>query len=426
MKLFIPKDIFDNPKPPRLFLCTTGKKIIQELPSYDESLDGKWGSYSEASFSIDRQYVDVLTGETKVHPAFDKAEGLRKVYMENMGYFVIQDPDSAYGENDSKTLSCFSSEYETANKYLENFRINTGEVDSKEVIYESSQYGDDATVDQMYKLARYDGWDSNTKYYHRVYTDNDSYDYEQIQIADENVYKSHFGEDMHPEHILYIHGYANVQFYDPYTPELSLLHLIFAKIPEWKIGNVDYTLWHKERKFDEDRIAVYDFLMNDIQDTFSSVVEWDTVNNVVNFYEEAEDGITEDNTVQTRWETDVFVSRDNLASQININYSTDNIKTKLKVSGADDLDIREVNLGQNYIMNLSYYHTLDWMEQDLFDKYDNYLEAVEEYKPQYTEAMQNWVGAYNKWNDFMNAVPVEGNVVLVGDPFKKLYCVYGT
>ena len=119
----------------------------------------------------------------------------------------------------------------------------------------------------------------------------------------------------------------------------------------------------------------------------------------------------------------MFVSRDNLASEISINYSTDDIKTKLKVSGADDLNIREVNLGQNYIMNLSYYHNLDWMEQDLFEKYDDYLEAVKEYTPQYTEVMQNWVGAYNRWNDFMHAVPVEGNVVLVGDKFEKLYCV---
>jgi len=59
MKLFIPRDMFDHPNPPRFFLCTTGKKIIQQLPSYDEALDGKWGSYSETQFSIDRQYVDV-------------------------------------------------------------------------------------------------------------------------------------------------------------------------------------------------------------------------------------------------------------------------------------------------------------------------------------------------------------------------------
>ena len=81
MKLFIPKDIFDNPRPPRVFLATTGKKIMGQLPAYDVSLDGKWNAYAELSFSIDRQYTDILTGETVVNPLFDKAEGLRKVYV---------------------------------------------------------------------------------------------------------------------------------------------------------------------------------------------------------------------------------------------------------------------------------------------------------------------------------------------------------
>ena len=423
MKLFINRDFFDNPKPPRFFLCTTGKKIINELPTYEESLDGKWGSYAETQFSIDRQYVDVLTGETKIHPTFDKAEGLRKVYMENIGYFVIQDPDTTYGEKDTKTISCFSSEYETANKYLENFRINTGEVNSKEVVYLESIYGDNYIIDQdnLYKKAT-GTFDIYESYYVKEYTDNDSYVYEQVQITDEAKYKEYDGSTV--AKTLYIKSYPNVRFYWPTKPELSFLNIVLEKIPGWKIGHVDASLWRKERKFDEDRIAIYDLLMNEVQDTFKCVIEWDTITNTINAYEEAEDGITDDNTVQDRWETDVFVSRDNLTNEININYSTDDIKTKLKVSGADDLDIREVNLGKNYIINLGYYHNLDWMEQDLFERYDAYLKAADLYSPQYTKAMQNWVGAYNKYNDFMNAVPAEGNVVLVGDSFDKLYCMY--
>ncbi len=424
MKLFIPKDIFNNPAPPRLFLCTTGKKCIGELHNYETNLTGRWNSYSELTFSIDRTYIDVLTGETKVNPLFDKAEGLRMVLAENMGYFIIQDPDTTIGAKDSKSLSCFSSEYACGQKYLDNFYINTGDITSKEVIYEQSKYGEDAKSDNMYKLANASKYDSNEKYYTRVYTDNDSYTYQQTRIIDENDYKKHFGTNISPYDVLYIHGYANVQFYDPYTPELSLLHLIFENIPDWKIGHVDAILWHKERKLEQERIAVYDFLMNDVSDVFGCVVEWDTLTNTVNFYEEADDGITDNGTVQSRFETDVFISKDNLASEINIKYSTDNIKTRLKVSGADGLDIREVNLGQNYIMNLDYYHNDDWMEQDLAEAYQRYLDTVKKYSPQYETAMQGWVEANNKYSEIMNAVPAEGNVVLVGDEFKKLYCTY--
>jgi hypothetical protein len=211
MKLFIPKDMFKNPKPPRLFLCTTDKRVIGELPSYDESLDGKWGSYSEASFSIDRQYVDVLTGEIKVNPTFDKAEGLRKMYMEGVGYFVIQDPDTTYGEKDSKTISCFSSEYETANKYLENFRVNTGEIDSKEVIALESIYGYNYTIDKdnLYQKVS-GGFDQYESYYVKNYTDNDSYMYEQVEIFDSSEYAKYDGSTV--AKTLYVESYPNVRF----------------------------------------------------------------------------------------------------------------------------------------------------------------------------------------------------------------------
>lgn len=422
MELVIPKDIFNNPHPPQIFLCDTGKQIIGELEAYDISLNGKWNSYSELSFSIDRQYTDILTGELKVNPLFDKAEGLRKVYVRDIGYFVIQDPDATFSDKDSKTLSCFSIEYETGTKYLENFYINAGTDESVEVTYWASQYGNDYyKQDNYYKEAS--GFNAYTRYYYKEYTDNDSYTYTEIQIDNADDYEAKQKDEMYSP--LYVKSYPNVQFFNPTKPELSLLHLIFKKIPEWSIGTVDMNLWKEERKFEEERIAVYDFLMNEMSDTFKCVVEWDTIKNEVNFYEEAEDGVNEDDTIQTRFDTDVFISRENLANEINVKYSTDNIKTKLKVVGADDLDIRDINLGKNYIMDLSYYHTKEWMGQDLFEAYNKYLEAIEEYAPKYTEEKQKWVGVYHKWNDLMNAVPATNDVLMVGDEFTKLYCLYG-
>ena len=64
MELYIPKDAFDNPVPPRLFLCNTGKKKIGQLQAYDTSLNAKWNSWSELDFTIDRKYTDIITGET--------------------------------------------------------------------------------------------------------------------------------------------------------------------------------------------------------------------------------------------------------------------------------------------------------------------------------------------------------------------------
>ncbi|MEE1303366.1 MAG: hypothetical protein UHD64_11330, partial [Bacteroidales bacterium] len=292
MKLRIPKDYFNNPTPPRLFLCTTGKKIIGELSAYDTRLNASWNKYSELNFSIDRQYTDLLMGETVINPLFDKAEGLRKVYAENIGYFTIQDPDTTYADKDSKSLSCFSIEYETSTKYLENFRINTGEVDSAEVIYLESIFGAGYTIDTPYEVVNVNTteFDEYESYYIQDYTDNDSYIYQQVQITDATKYDEYQGETVATT--LYKKKYPNVRFYWKNKPELSLLHLVFKKIPGWNIGNVDASLWRKERQFNEDRVSVYDFLMNKVADTFKCVIEWDTITQTVNFYEEAEDGIT--------------------------------------------------------------------------------------------------------------------------------------
>ena len=438
MKLFIPKDYFNNPTPPDIYLCNTSKRILGQLPAYDRRGTFKWNTYSEIQFSVDRTYVDMLTGETKVHPLFDKVESPRNVYVKNIGYFSLQDIDTSHADKDTKTVTAFSLEYSTlGTKYLTNFKINKGEVDSKEVIYLASLYGEDysPTGDSLYTKATA-AFDPYESYYIKDYTDNDSYIWAQVEISDASVYATYDGSTVATT--LYVQKYPNVRFYYPTKPELSLLHLILEYAPEWKIGNVDATLWRKERSFDESRVAIYDFLTGTVADTFDCVVEFDTLTSTINIYEEVDDGITEDNEVATRWATDVMVSRDNLASEISISYSSDNIKTKLTVSGADDLNISEINLGRNEIMNLGFYHTTDWMEQDLFEAYDDYLEAVKEantgldkdglksttYPMSYSDAVQKWVAAYNKWNDLMNAVPAENDTVLVGDEFKKLYCMY--
>lgn len=434
MRLSISKDYFDgSPTPPEIYLCNTSKRILGQLPAYDRRGTFKWNSYSEIQFSVDREYVDVLTGETKVHPLFDKIESPRNVYVENIGYFSLQDIDTSHGDNDSKTVTAFSIEYSTlGTKYLTNFKINKGEVDSKEVIYLAGQYGEDYNPngDNLYTQAA-GAFDPYESYFIKENTDNDSYIWTQVPISDATAYRNYNG-------VLYVKKYPNIRFYYPSKPELSLLHLVLNSAPEWRIGIVDATLWRKERSFDESRVAIYDFLTSTIADTFNCVIEFDSLSGTINFYEEAEDGITEDNDVATRWKTDVLVSRDNLASQIDINYSADNIKTKLTVSGADDLNISEINLGRNEIMNLSFYHSKDWMEEDLFDAYTNYLNAVKEantgldengypssiYPMSYSDAVKKWVASYNKWDDLMNAVPAENDTVLIGDEFKKLYCMY--
>ncbi len=223
-----------------------------------------------------------------------------------------------------------------------------------------------------------------------------------------------------------------VVLYNPLDVDHSLLHLVLQKAYGWTIGHVDDELASQSRSFEVDRESIYDFIMNDMCDTFKCYVEFDTINNTVNVYSENEierfigDGetdtfklsnkISETTTVtinghvvtqykydestkeimlipapaqgdivevtdefKHKYDTDIIIAFENLSNEMNVNYSLDDIKTVLTVKGADDLDIRNVNFGLPTIMNLDYYCTPEWMGDKLYNEYLSYVDKQDKY-----------------------------------------------
>lgn len=382
----LPKDLLSNLyKKPNIFLCETDKTKICKLETTETKGSFKFNGLSEISFEVARVYNDLISGETKVNPYYDKIEALRLVYVEGFGYFELQGPELiSDGIKESKTCKAYALEYTLAQKYLEDFYINTGEHGSVEV----TVAGDDDIVP--------------------------------------------------------------VSLYNPARPELSLLDLVLEKdYGNWTIGHVDYSLRTLSRKFEIDRQSIYDFLINEICEKFNCYIVFDTINNKINLYAESRtakfigDGATnvftitpsfaDVNTVSVNgykttrwtydsttgkltledipeanahievvdgaladWETDVFISFDNLSQEININYDADSIKTVLTVTYGDDGTIREVNLGLPYLTDLSYYYTVDWMGQDLYNAYTAYLQKSNKCQIEYADNAQQILELQNK------------------------------
>lgn len=468
----LPTNLFDGNVNIQTFLCQPNKEIIGEIIPYNYNATFKFNSYSEISFTIDRYYNDLFEGVTKVNPYYKYIESLRVIYLRGIGHFIIQDVDEDISDNESKSVTCFSLEYTTGQKYLENFYVNTGEESSIEVMHNAQFYGVDydPSNDQYIEIkVGSDKFDPYQRYYIKKYEDR-SWNAVEQQVLDAAHFETFIGENS--ETTLYIKKYQNVRFYWPTKPELSLLHHVFDRIPEWEIGHVDKDLWYQERTFSEDRTAVYDFLYNTAAETLKFVMVWDSVNGTCSFYKTTEDGMTTDNYVRTntynpgfvyysdtkgteadpqpqdkdevvnrglyinigkaidtQWNTDVFISRENLASALDIQYSTDDIKTKLKITGSEGLDVRDVNLGQNYILNLDYYipknEPSEWVSARLQDKYINYSTLLTTNTAKYQELVAARSAAYNEYSDLMYYVPVEPRVMLIGDEFEKLYCTYG-
>lgn len=223
-----------------------------------------------------------------------------------------------------------------------------------------------------------------------------------------------------------------VVLYNPLDVGHSLLHLVLQKAYGWTIGHVDDELASQSRSFEVDRESIYDFIMNDMCDTFKCYVEFDTINNTVNVYSENEierfigdgetdtfklsNGISETTTVtinghvvtqykynedikeliltpapaqgdivevtdefKHKYDTDIIIAFENLSNEMKVNYSSDDIKTVLTVKGADDLDIRNVNFGLPTIMNLDYYCTPEWMGEKLYNEYLSYVDKQDKY-----------------------------------------------
>lgn len=374
----LPKNIFGNYIKPKIFLCETDKQKMGVLNTTDTHVSLKFNTYSELTFNIDRTYIDKLTGQKTTHLFYDRIEHPRLILLDDIGYFQIQAPDmSTDSFKESKTITAYSSEYALSQKYIVDLHINTGKVDSIEVIYSEET-----------------------------------------------------GNVLEP-----------VTFYNQANPRLSLLHLVLEGVYGWKIGHIDDSLKTLSRSFDIDRQSVYDFLMNDVCENFNCYIVFDTLKNEINIYAEAKtakfigDGKTKKFTISppfykintvsidgykttqweydkktgvltfikapenlsnievvdgglTEWETDVFVTFDNLAKEMQVSYNADDIKTRLTVTYGDDSDIREINMGSPYITDLSYYYTVDWMGQDLYDAYTAYLKKSQKSQTKYTENSQ--------------------------------------
>lgn len=186
----------------------------------------------------------------------------------------------------------------------------------------------------------------------------------------------------------------------------SLLHLILEKMPDWSIGTqVDLSLQDKKRSFDVDHQSIYDFMMNDMCDTFKCIFKFDTENNEIEVYDEDSYSI----------DTNIRVSMDTIANSAEINYSADDIKTRLYVYGADDISIREANLGLEYITNINYYCTEDWLGKELYDAYMAYSKLTESKREKYSELILEWSKIYDEYSDCYNKVPhyEESNIPIV-------------
>lgn len=160
-----------------------------------------------------------------------------------------------------------------------------------------------------------------------------------------------------------INGVFNL--YDVTDTSKSLLHIISAECG-WGISYVSNDLLTKYRTFDIDSMEIYNLLTTKISDSFGCVFQFNSYDKTISAYLLSE----------LEEMTDIIISKKNLLKEYIKDDSDNPIITKMRVRGADDLDIRAVNFGRNYLVNLDYYMTDEWVSSSLVSAYNTYKTAL--------------------------------------------------
>lgn len=150
------------------------------------------------------------------------------------------------------------------------------------------------------------------------------------------------------------------KFYDEEDSESTLLGMLMNDMPSWKIGTVPASIRGKYRTFEVNNENRYNFMKGTAQKTYGCIFNFDTYTRTVYI----DDASREPET------TALYLSNNNLATEIDVEELTEDIVTRLDVNGAEGVSIRDVNPnGTNKIINLDHFMTLKNFQQELIDKY---------------------------------------------------------
>ena len=163
-------------------------------------------------------------------------------------------------------------------------------------------------------------------------------------------------------------------FWNPASPEGTMLWLIVQCCPGWSVGSVDSELIGKYRTFDTIQDNAYNIMMNTLQKPYKCVFYFDTYRKKIHAVDATKDTAT----------SPIFLSLDNLIKKIDIDEESENLVTVLDVNGADDVDIRSVNpLGTNKIYNLDYFMNETHFDKDVIKAWNNWKILFEERRQEY-------------------------------------------
>lgn len=341
MKMIHNYDIYGNTESAIIYLAKPGKRFFCALGGIDTSTVSvtlRTNNTAELTFTVDK-YVDGVESQ-----GYEELDEMMELYCDGIWYKIMDPPtETNDGTQCTKDITAESYEISLTQYKLKNFKINMGEEDSYEMMYQ----------------------------------------------------KNHD-----------INKFYQIKFHNPENEDLSFLHIVLkhADVPGWKIGYVDNITPDDDKvllpneicNFDVDDQNVYAFFTQTAAPAYKCVFEFDTENLLINVYKP--DSLGKD--------TNVVLGFRNIQDSVTISRD-DSLVTQFYVDGLDDYNIDLANFGSSVITDCSHFCREPYMNIVLQEKYTAWQKYIESRRDEYCNLSKEYNKNLEILAELMNRVPID-------------------
>lgn len=341
MRMIHNYDIYGNTESAIIYLAKPGKRFFCALGGIDTSTVSvtlRTNNTAELTFTVDK-YVDGVESQ-----GYEELDEMMELYCDGIWYKIMDPPtETNDGTQCTKDITAESYEISLTQYKLKNFKINMGEEDSYEMMYQ----------------------------------------------------KNHD-----------INKFYQIKFYNPEDEDLSFLHIVLkhADVPGWKIGYVDNITPDDDKvllpneicNFDVDDQNVYAFFTQTAAPAYKCVFEFDTENLLINVYKP--DSLGKD--------TNVVLGFRNIQDSVTISRD-DSLVTQFYVDGLDDYNIDLANFGNSVITDCSHFCREPYMNIVLQEKYTAWQKYIESRRDEYCNLSREYNKNLDILAELMNRVPID-------------------
>lgn len=341
MRMIHNYDIYGNTESAIIYLAKPGKRFFCALGGIDTSTVSvmlRTNNTAELTFTVDK-YVDGVESQ-----GYEELDEMMELYCDGIWYKIMDPPtETNDGTQYTKDITAESYEISLTQYKLKNFKINMGEEDSYEMMYQKNH-----DINKFYKI----------------------------------------------------------KFYNPENEDLSFLHIVLkhADVPGWKIGYVDNITPDDDKvllpneicNFDVDDQNVYAFFTQTAAPAYKCVFEFDTENLLINVYKP--DSLGKD--------TNVVLGFRNIQDSVTISRD-DSLVTQFYVDGLDDYNIDLANFGNSVITDCSHFCREPYMNIVLQEKYTAWQKYIESRRDEYCNLSREYNKNLDILAELMNRVPID-------------------